>query len=126
MEFEADGTLHRLGIYDALELVSKEDWEASLPPSVLQEAIQAAKEEADRLNASTPGRPGQQDGHGARRNFPIKKGKKGGTPRGSKPPDAGGASDASGSQTGTGLLGIGDPGGLGPGEGKKTLKYHFL
>ena len=59
VEFEADGTLHRLGIYEPLELVSKEEWEASLPPHILEEAMQAAKEEAERLNPSTPGRSGQ-------------------------------------------------------------------
>ena len=40
--------------------------------------MQAAKEEAERLNASTPGRSGQPDGHGTRKNVPNKKGKKGG------------------------------------------------
>ena len=120
VEFEADGTLHRLGIYEPLELVSKEDWEASLPPHVLQEAVQAAKEEAERLNASTPGRFGQLDG--SRKHFPNKKGKKKGhdTPRSSSKPIDGGGSDAN--NTGSGLLGIGDPGGLGPVDGKKILK----
>ena len=128
VEFEADGTLHRLGIYEPLELVSKEEWEASLPPHILQEAMQAAKEEAERLNPSTPGRSGQPDGHGNRKNFPNKKGKKGGHgQRSSSKPIDGGVSDAG--QSGTGLLGIGDPGGLGPAEGKKLLKLpeaHFV
>jgi bromodomain and PHD finger-containing protein 1 len=120
VEFEADGTLHRLGIYEPLELVSKEEWEASLPPHVLQEAMQAAKEEAERFNASTPGRFGQPDGHGPRKNVPNKKGKKGGGQRSSSKPIDGAGSDAG--QAGTGLLGIGDPGNLGSGDGKKILK----
>lgn len=129
VEFEADGTLHRLGIYEPLELVSKEEWEASLPPHILEEAMQAAKEEAERLNPSTPGRSSQPDGHGNRKNVTNKKGKKGGHggQRNSSKPIDGGASDAG--QGGTGLLGIGDPGGLGPTEGKKLLKLpeaHFV
>ena len=121
VEFEADGTIHRLGIYEPLELVSREEWEASLPPHILEEAVQAAKEEAERLNSSYPGRSGPIDGHGPRKNFPHKKGKKGGhsTPRNASKPIEGGP-DAL--QPGTGLLGIGDPGGLGPGDGKKILK----
>ena len=44
VEFEADGTIHRLGIYEPLELVSREEWEASLPPHILEEAVQAAQD----------------------------------------------------------------------------------
>ena len=76
VEFEADGTIHRLGIYEPLELVSREEWEASLPPHVLQQIVQAAKEEAERLNSSYPGRSGPIDGHGSRKNAPHKKGKR--------------------------------------------------
>lgn len=32
LEFEAEGRPHKFSIYDALELVSKEDWEATIPP----------------------------------------------------------------------------------------------
>lgn len=33
VEFEAEGRLHRFSIYDALQLVPKDEWEASLPSS---------------------------------------------------------------------------------------------
>ena len=37
VEFEsAEGSFQRLSVYDALELVSKEDWEASLPPTAFE------------------------------------------------------------------------------------------
>ena len=37
VEFEsAEGSLQRLSIYDALEIVSKDEWEASLPPSAFE------------------------------------------------------------------------------------------
>lgn len=37
VEFEsAEGSLQRLSIYDALEIVSKDEWEASLPPLALE------------------------------------------------------------------------------------------
>ena len=43
VEFEADGRLHKFSIYDALSLVSKEDYEASLPPEIKER--QEKKEE---------------------------------------------------------------------------------
>lgn len=37
LEFESvEGSLQRLSVYDALEMVSKEDWEASLPPNAFE------------------------------------------------------------------------------------------
>ena len=40
VEFEsAEGSLQRLSIYDALEIVSKDEWEASLPPSAFEPEV---------------------------------------------------------------------------------------
>ena len=36
LEFEADGYFHKLSVYEALELVSKQDYEATLPPEALE------------------------------------------------------------------------------------------
>lgn len=52
VEFEsAEGSLQRLSIYDALEIVNKDDWEASLP----KEAFEPEKkpEETPKTPAST-------------------------------------------------------------------------
>jgi len=34
IEFEADGRIHRLSIYENLQIVDKRDWEATLPPKL--------------------------------------------------------------------------------------------
>jgi len=36
LEFEADGFLHSLSIFEPLEVVSKEEWESMLPPEALE------------------------------------------------------------------------------------------
>eukprot|EP00095_Tigriopus_kingsejongensis_P006497 snap_masked-scaffold676_size113663-processed-gene-0.23 protein:Tk06497 transcript:snap_masked-scaffold676_size113663-processed-gene-0.23-mRNA-1 annotation:"PREDICTED: peregrin-like" len=72
IEFEAEGRLHRFSIYDALELVAKDQWEASLPSSALAhvatpplDATETKREEpgggdgdasATPTSAKTPGR----------------------------------------------------------------------
>jgi bromodomain and PHD finger-containing protein 1 len=71
VEFESsEGSLQRLSVYDALELVSKEDWEATLSPS----AYEPDKKQEEVPKTPTTSRP-----------F-YKKGKK--TPKGSNKPDA--------------------------------------
>ena len=47
VEFENDGVIHKFSIYDALTLMSKEDYEASLPPEMKEKA---EKKEEENLN----------------------------------------------------------------------------
>ena len=96
LEFEADGYFHKLSVYEALELVSKQDWEASLPPEALmpEKKIEELK---------TP----------AFNRFPGKKGK--------KTPKASAKLDADGAGSGAGQGGGPDGGGTGS-DGKKMLK----
>ena len=50
LEFEAEGRCHILSVYENLELVSKEDWEATLPKDKLDDKSNVAEAEA----AATP------------------------------------------------------------------------
>ena len=50
LEFEAEGRCHILSVYENLELVSKEDWEATLPKEKLDDKSNVAEAEA----AATP------------------------------------------------------------------------
>lgn len=98
LEFEADGYLHKLSIYEALELVSKEDWEASLPPEAMEPERKLEEPKTPAFNRIIG-----------------KKGKK--TPKSAAKPnsearDAGGGSGPGGGTDGTG------PGS----DGKKMLK----
>ena len=86
VEFETpDGQWHKLGLYQALDVVSKEEWEASLPESFhKEEAARKAEEEQAKLAApKTPS---------VVRSAQSKRGRKAHTPRSSKPPPP--ASDA--------------------------------
>ena len=97
LEFEADGYIHKLCVYDALELVSKENYEASVPP----EALEPVKKQEE---PKTP----------AFNRIANKKGKK--TPKSAVKPDPG-VRDAGGGGSGPGA--VADGGGT---EGKKMLK----
>ncbi len=52
VEFEAEGRMHRFSVYDALELVDRGDWEASLPQRATAPKEERTEEED---NAATPG-----------------------------------------------------------------------
>lgn len=100
LEFEADGFFHKMSVYEALELVSKQDYEASLPPEALEPE---KKPEEPRTPAFS--------------RFANKKGKK--TPKSAAKPDTPGARELGGGGSGPG----GSNEGAGAGaEGKKMLK----
>ena len=102
LEFEADGYFHKLSVYEALELVSKQDWEATLPPEAL---------EPEKKPEETPKTP-------AFSRLTNKKGKK--TPKSAAKQGEMGVRDAGGGGSGSGG---GPDGGGGVGsDGKKMLK----
>lgn len=78
IEFEAEGRLHKFSIYDALELVDKTDWEASLPNKLTSTEKTEKIDEDEAL--ATPKTPA-----GSRVNWKKKKASKVSKPNASGP-----------------------------------------
>jgi hypothetical protein len=47
IEFEADGRLHRLSIFETLEIVDRKDWEATLPPKATEDQKKTEDEDEE-------------------------------------------------------------------------------
>ncbi|TRY68864.1 hypothetical protein TCAL_05070 [Tigriopus californicus] len=124
VEFEAEGRIHRFSIYDALQLVPKDQWEASLPSSALLAPVNtppAEHPEAKREDAAA-----WSSGTGTADASATPTSSKGG-PRGHKKKKAHHRASQKPGQVGKGDSGSGagldgaDPGGGGGGIEKKLL-----